>query len=788
MVGRFLLYSLLLFALPATVRAADEGCSGVLSGTVTDVQTLEPVARARVSVRTDRDRWGETDAAGRYLIQDLCPGMARVEVTKAGYREHLERFEIQAGPNRHDFYLLTGTVDAVTVEGKARDEAERSARATEVLGADALRRQRGQDLAHSLESLPGVRVLGSGAVSKPIVNGLSADRLLILQEGVRLESQDWSLDHAPEVDAFGAERVVVTKGAATVRYGPKAIGGVLSLEPALYPDQPGRVEGEGTGVAIANGRGGAANASVRTRLSETWAARVQSSYRRVGALDSPRYVLDNTGQEEIGLTAGVEWSPNDALRLELSGRLYRTTYGLFRRIRDTEIDSFLAEQARDLPSGVERFSFDYDFDRPFIEVGHDQVKLELEWTPSKRLRLKSFYAFQTDDRREFDTVRGPLRDAAQAALSLDTHSVATSLELSSERFVVEPGVLLTAQRNDYEGVPFIPDYTRLGVGAYLIGRYLRPRWEAEAGVRVDYQNYDNTLPGRTADQPATERTLDFLAFTGSAGAIFDLGDDWSFRGQVATASRNPSPPELFADGATIGLPGLQVGDSDLDLEYALNAQGTLRLLRDRFRLELTGYVHNFFNYIFLAPRIDENGEPIVEDEGVGFLPQFTFRQTDARFWGFDGALHAEAGVLGFDTRAAVVRARDLGRDEFLIYVPADRFSQRITFGLPDGPQVHDTFLYAEGAVTLRQTRFDLAADFTPPPEQYVLLNLGAGVTFDIAGQELILDLEVRNATNARYRDYLSRLRYYADEPGVQAFLRVSVPFSFGGREDEETNP
>ncbi|MEM1025339.1 MAG: TonB-dependent receptor [Myxococcota bacterium] len=776
--------ALLVCAAPDLVHAADEGCTSVLSGRVIDVQTLDAVVGASVSVRTDRDREAKTGADGNYLLQDLCPGTAQVEVRRSGYQTHTESFGLNDGPNRHDYYLLTGSVDRVRVDGESLSEEERSARATSLLGEDELRSQRGRDLARTLEQLPGIRALGTGAVSKPIINGLTADRLLILQEGVRLESQDWGLDHAPEVDVYGAERVVVTKGAATVRYGPKAIGGVISLEPAPYPDAPGRIEGEGTGVAIANGRGGSANASVRARLSKAWAARAQASYRRTGSLDSPRYVLDNTGQEEFGFTGGVAWMPGRA-KIELSVRGYQTTYGLFTRIRDESLDSFLDAQRLELPRLVDTFRFDYDFDRPNINSEHYQVRLGAEVPLGPRTSLDAFYAFQTDDRREFDTVRGSLEDFAQGAFRLDTHSLSASLEHQTGDFTLEPGILLEAQENAYEGFPFIPDYTRLGIGSFFIGRWVKARWEAEAGVRVDFQAYDNTIAPR-GEAPGRDESLDYLSVTGSMGAVYDLGNDWSLRGQVATASRNPSPPELFADGPSVGVAGLQIGDPSLDIEYTLNVQSTLGVSKPRFHFQLTGYVQNFFNYVYLAPNIDEDGVPVTEATVVGELPTFNYRQTDARFWGFDGVLHAELPKLSFDTQASIVRARDLGEDRFLVFVPADRVSQRLTFELPSGPKVHDTYIYAEGTLTLRQTRFDIAADFTPPPQQYVLLNAGLGGTFDIGDQELIVSLEVQNATNALYRDYLSRLRYYADEPGVQAFLRMTIPFTLEtGKQQKE---
>jgi len=82
-----------------------------------------------------------------------------------------------------------------------------------------------------------------------------------------------------------------------------------------------------------------------------------------------------------------------------------------------------------------------------------------------------------------------------------------------------------------------------------------------------------------------------------------------------------------------------------------------------------------------------------------------------------------------------------------------------------------------GTYVGKQTRFDLAADFAPPPDAYFLLGAEAGTAFKAGTQTIKLALAGQNLTNARYRDYTSLLRYFADQPGWQLVLRASVHFS-----------
>ena len=119
----------------------------------------------------------------------------------------------------------------------------------------------GQTLSGSLQNIPGINAIQTGpTISKPVIHGLHSNRILILNNGVRQEGQQWGTEHAPEIDPFIANRVTIIKGAASVRYGSDAISGVILVEPAiLAPDKP--LEGEVNLVAGTNGQMGAGSAT-----------------------------------------------------------------------------------------------------------------------------------------------------------------------------------------------------------------------------------------------------------------------------------------------------------------------------------------------------------------------------------------------------------------------------------------------------------------------------------------------------------------------------------------------
>ena len=88
---------------------------------------------------------------------------------------------------------------------------------TATLTAAELRRDHGVSLAQTLTRLPGVRALSTGEqIGKPVIRGLSGARVLVLDDGLRLEDYSWSDEDGPSIDARLAERVEVIRGPASV--------------------------------------------------------------------------------------------------------------------------------------------------------------------------------------------------------------------------------------------------------------------------------------------------------------------------------------------------------------------------------------------------------------------------------------------------------------------------------------------------------------------------------------------------------------------------------------------
>ena len=196
--------------------------------------------------------------------------------------------------------------------------------------------------------------------------------------------------------------------------------------------------------------------------------------------------------------------------------------------------------------------------------------------------------------------------------------------------------------------------------------------------------------------------------------------------------------------------------------------------------------HNYIqHYIYLEPRD-------VEQTIRGAFPVFSYNQTHATFTGFDASLH------WFFAKASIVRARDLNQATYLIFIPADRYENAITYTVAKAGKIKDLFLSfsvlnvasqsrAPQLFTIRQLREATASsedaltipsqtfDFMAAPKGYTLLNLEIGFSLPY---HLNVNLGVNNLLNTAYRDYMNRFRYYADDIGRN--ITVKIKYTFQG--------
>ncbi|WP_353721958.1 hypothetical protein [Dyadobacter sp. 676] len=185
-----------------------------------------------------------------------------------------------------------------------------------------------------------------------------------------------------------------------------------------------------------------------------------------------------------------------------------------------------------------------------------------------------------------------------------------------------------------------------------------------------------------------------------------------------------------------------------------------------------GYYNYIFDFIYLKPQ----PEPILTIRGA--FPYFKYTQTDASFKGIDVTGNWEfLKRITVSSKLTYLRVYDERNDNYLVMIPPNRLDSQLKYQFPDRGKWKDGFVSIGNLLVAEQKRVPENSDFLPPPKAYSLWNLQAGTTLHLTEKQLLeIGINVQNLFNAVYRDYLNRFRYYADDMGRNASLRLKWKF------------
>ncbi len=755
-----------MYIIPETELEQD--CGLTLSGKVIDHDTREPLIGATVLIE-ELQKAVVTDEYGNYHFHNLCRASYSVKTTYIGYEEIRSSFRLSSSAVRNmALHIDARTFGAVEVVG---GRMVRQAQTTETLAGRELEETRGLSLGESLKKLSGVSSVQTGpTVSKPVIHGLFGNRVLILNNGVRHESQQWGNEHAPEIDPLNAQELKVVKGAAGVRYGSDAIGGIVMVNPKPLPDSTG-VSGELNLIGSTNNRMGAVAGMAEGKLQQlplSW--RLHTSLKKAGSAQAPTYNLNNTGFEEQNLAATLGYR-QQKFGAELYYSYFHTKLGFLSSAHIGNLTDLANAIGREQPE--EAGSFTYTIARPYQDVTHHLLKARGYYKTGDLGELQFTYGLQENRRQEYDRHRNT-GDSPQLDLDLQTHTT----ELVWEHEPVSNisgsmGVSTIWQNNTYtpNTRALLPFFKSLTVGAFISEKWRKDNLQLEAGIRYDQKSLDVQRWGNSRELLKPAYT--FHNLSGSFGALYDLGYHVSLSGHIGYASRAPHAYELFAQGLHNSAATYEEGNPNLVSEEALNTMATFTYHSNlRLNGELSLYYNTINDYIYLqlAP------EYVLGVQGA-FL-KARYRQADARFWGADlTADYAFTNRLTLNNKTSLVYAVNRETGNYLPFITPSRTDNtlRYSFENRESSKFSDRYLAVGGLYVARQSRSDEQSDpVLPAPDAYFLLHAELGTSLSLGRQQLELGLVGNNLLNTSYRDYQNRLRYFANEMGRMLLFRVKI--------------
>lgn len=745
-------------------QLAAQACDLRLSGVIYDGATQQPLAGASVYL-LNQSEVAVTNKAGVYRFSKLCPGTYRIKISHVGCLPLETTLNLSKDALNQTFHLLHSTEELSEVVVSATAEGNFNAIKSKLSETD-FQKAKGGTLGEMLRQLNGVSVLQTGStVFKPVIHGLHSQRVLILNNGVRQEGQQWGAEHAPEIDPLVAGDLTVLKGAGALKYGADAIGGAILVEPRSLNIDSG-LHAEFNSIYFSNNRMGLLNAIVEHGKSEksAWSWRTHLTYKRGGNARTPDYWLHNTGLQEFNYSfhAGYQRAKTKA---EFLFSAFNSSIGIFWGAHIGNLTDLENAIKSEKPLfNVDEFS--YQIGRPRQEVSHYLLKTKLTQELPQNRRIQFLLAHQENFRQEYD--RTLIANTPELDLNLGTTTA--DLNYESNRFgntQQQFGLTVQRQVNIWSGSRFfIPNYTDLLLGIYGIKKWAKNNFQFEGGLRYDYRSLEVF---RNQNGQNFQVNRQFNNLSASFAANYIPTNEFNWLNNFSLSWRPPNVNELYVNGLHHGTANFEIGDPNLSSETGLKYTTQFNYQwNTNNRIDLTLYANYIQNFINLVPVLP----PTLTLRGA--FPTFRFQQADALLSGADLTYSTSWNPSwAYRLKASILLPRNLDTDTWLQQMPAPQIDQEITWYFL--PSSKNSFLSANVLWVARQNFIpNNFMDYLEPPSDYVLTNINFATELRFMKKPISFGTSVYNLFNVRYRDYMNRFRYFADEVGTNVVLRLKM--------------
>ena len=594
-----------------------------------------------------------------------------------------------------------------------------------------LRQTTSTNIIDAIAHQPGMaQITTGGGISKPIIRGLGYNRIIVMNEGVRQEGQQWGDEHGIEVDPQIVNSVEILKGPASLMYGSDAMAGVVILHSAPTLPEGKMRANVSTEYQTNNGLFDYSLNFAGNQKGFVWDARFSDKMAHAYKNKVDGYVPGSQFKERAG-----------RLMLGLNKRWGHThlTWTAFHQIPS------IVEGERDETTGELVCNSDnvktYSKALPFQEIKHYKAVLDNSFNLPKGW-LKAIIGYQQNRRQEFE------ESEDEYELFFKLHTVTYDVRYLSQEFSgwkVAGGVNGMWQQSQNLGEEsLIPEYKLFDIGGYATLSKSLGKWTLNGGLRFDNRHLNF-------------HSRDFSGLSGSIGAVCNISEHFNLRLNMARGFRAPNMSELGSDGVHEGTLRYELGNPDLKPEYSWQADLGLDFTSQYISAQVALFANHIENYIF-AKRID-----LVMAEG---LRTYEYTQGDARLLGFEAGIDFHPiHCIHFENTFSFVDAQQLHQPEetkYLPMTPAPRWTSELKYELTHhGHFVLNNAYAALGLeCNLAQNHYYKADNTETRTPSYTLLSLSIGSDLNIHKKKVAeISVTAENLLNRAYQNHLSRLKY-----------------------------
>jgi len=749
-----------------------------LHGKITDKKG-EPVVGASVYI-PELKTGGVTDLQGEYKIENLPVRKIQIQITSVGYNMKVDNIDLLTNSIR-DYTLDESVTEIkeVAITGQAMSTGiSKIPSPITIVPLARLQQQASGNIIDALSSQPGVsQITTGGGISKPVIRGLGYNRVVVLNDGIRQEGQQWGDEHGIEIDENNVSRVEILKGPASLMYGSDAMAGVINLFTAPILPQGKMQVNFLANYQTNNGLMDYSLDFAGHKKVFVWDMRYSEKQAHAYQNRNDGYVFNSGFSENAasGLFGISNWWGYSQLSLSY----YHLTPGIIEGNRNIITGQFTKQIAlNDSTAGETNATrgdnTTYNHSVPYQQVSHYKAV----WSNNILIgegSLKATVGYQQNQRQEFADVLNPKQYGLYFQLHTVNYDVHYQLpELNG--YIISAGVNGMAQQSLNKGIEFlVPEYRLFDAGAFIVAKKTIGKLDISGGVRIDTRSetadalYLNAAGFKTssgdpkAKQRFTAFSTNFGGISGSIGASWLVSENWLTKLNLSRGFRAPNIDELSSNGVHEGTIRYEIGNPALKPENSLQLDYELGYNTEHVSARLNLFANTISNYIYSHKLSSVLGGDSIQ---TGY-PAFRFDAGNVQMAGGEASIDIHPHPLDwlhFENSLSYVYSQLLNQPDstrYLPFTPAPKWISELRATLNDkGKLFRNTFISFGIEHEFKQDKIYSAYNTETITDAYTLINASMGT--DIVWKKHTLFSLYINGTNLgdiAYQSHLSRLKY-----------------------------
>lgn len=579
-------------------------------------------------------------------------------------------------------------------------------------------------LAEAISNIPGVEqnTTGSG-IGKPVIRGLSGNRIVTYAQGIRIENQQWGSEHGLGVGDIGIESVEVIKGPASLLYGSDALGGVLFFIDERYANQ-NSVEGFVESKFLSNSLGLINNVGIKINKKNikfnlftnysTFADYQTSNFKRVY----------NTRFDQKNIKASLGYNTNFWIS-NVRYSFLQNDYGIV----DTAL--YHSKNTR-------------TFTLPYQIINNQNLSFENTFLFDKS-KINITLGYTNNYRREFED------DIKQHAMGLKLKTYTYNLKWYSPVFKDKFSFIFGSQgmhrNNRNNGLEYlVPNALTIDGGIFMVGYFKVKKFHFQAGIRGDVRqiNSQSLKEDNSVIFPQFSQTYKGLTY--SIGALYKF-KKITLRSNVSSGFRAPTTSELLANGVHEGTNRYLIGNHSLINEIAKQIDFTAEYQHQHLSISVSPFLNIIDNYIYLTPM----------DSIISGTPVYKYLQSKAYLYGGEAGFHFhphQIHWLHFSSNVSLVLAQD-DKGNSLPLIPQTKLNSTVSAEFKSKRKFKFNKIYVQHIFKFNQNRI---GQFETITKSYYLINIGVEGQIKFKENTLKFNSGIKNLLNTKYIDHLSRFK------------------------------